>query len=232
MIFGGLQKQSLIDYPGKISCVLFTPGCNFTCPYCHNPDLVRGRPEQISLLKEESIFDFLEKRKGFLDGVVISGGEPTLHRDLSIICHTIKKMGYPVKLDTNGSRPEILKRLIRNRCVDYIAMDVKTDPSAYPREISGAENPANILESIELIMAAGIVYEFRTTCVKPFIDRSMVEKISRAIQGARCYALQQFKDENVLSPEYFRSSAPHYSRSDLEEFQVLAAPWVESCLVR
>lgn len=232
MIFGGLQKQSLIDFPGKISCVLFTPGCNFTCPFCHNPDLARGQLEQASLLKEESVFDFLEKRKGFLDGVVISGGEPTLHRDLSLICHNIKKMGYPVKLDTNGSRPEILKRLIQHRYVDYIAMDIKTDPSAYPREISGDENPANIFESIELIMAAGIFYEFRTTCVKPFVDRPIVEKISRAIQGARCYALQQFKDENVLSPEYFHPGATHYSRSDLEQFQTLAAPWVETCIVR
>ena len=232
MIFGGLQKQSLIDFPGKVSCVLFTPGCNFTCPFCHNPDLVRGQLEQASLLKEESVFDFLEKRKGFLDGVVISGGEPTLHRNLSTICDTIKKMGYPIKLDTNGSRPELLEQLIRNRSVDYIAMDIKTDPSAYPREILGNENTANILESIALIMAAGISYEFRTTCVKPFVDRLVIEKISHAIQGAGCYALQQFKNENVLSPEYFRDRSPHYSLADLERFQALAAPWVEACIVR
>jgi pyruvate formate lyase activating enzyme len=232
MIFGGLQKQTLIDFPGKISCVLFTSGCNFTCPYCHNPDLVRGQFKQSVALKEESIYDFLEKRKGFLDGVVISGGEPTLHRDLSTICHNIKKMGYPIKLDTNGSRPEILERLIRNRSVDYIAMDIKTDPSAYPRDILGKENTAGILESIAVIMAAGISYEFRTTCVRPFVDKSVIEKISHAIQGARCYALQQFKDENVLSPEYFRDGPPHYSRKDLERFQALAAPWVETCIVR
>jgi len=232
MIFGGLQKQSLIDFPGKISCVLFTSGCNFTCPYCHNPDLARGQVKGSFVFKEESIYDFLEKRKGFLDGVVISGGEPTLHRDLSTICHNIKKLGYPIKLDTNGSRPEILERLIRDRCVDYIAMDIKTDPSAYPREISCNENTANILESIALIMTAGMSYEFRTTCVKPFVDRPIIERISHAIEGAGCYALQQFKNENVLSPEYFRNASCHYSRSDLKEFQTIASPWVESCIVR
>ena len=232
MIFGGLQKQSLIDFPGKISCVLFTSGCNFTCPYCHNPDLARGQIHPSRILTEESIYDFLEKRKDFLDGVVISGGEPTLHRDLSTICHTIKKMGYPVKLDTNGSRPEILEQLIQNQDVDYIAMDIKSDPAAYPREISSNEHTAAILESIALIMAAGISYEFRTTCIKPFLDRPIVEKIAHAIQGAQCYALQQFKDANVLSPEYFRHRSPHYSRADLEQFQTLAAPWVEACIVR
>ncbi len=232
MIFGGLQKQSLIDFPGKISCVLFASGCNFTCPYCHNPDLARGQIKPSAVLKEENIYDFLDKRKGFLDGVVISGGEPTLHRNLSTICDTIKKMGYPIKLDTNGSRPELLEQLIRNRSVDYIAMDIKTDPSAYPREILGNENTATILESIALIMAAGISYEFRTTCVKPFVDQPIIEKISHAIQGAGCYALQQFKNENVLSPEYFRDRSPHYSLADLERFQALAAPWVEACIVR
>ena len=232
MIFGGLQKQSLIDFPGKISCVLFTSGCNFTCPYCHNPDLARGRIKQPPALKEERIYDFLEKRKGFLDGVVISGGEPTLHRDLSTLCRNIRKMGYPIKLDTNGSRPEVVERLIQDRSVDYIAMDIKTDPSAYPREISCNEDTTNILESIALVMAADISYDFRTTCVKPFVDRPIVDKISHAIQGAACYVLQQFKNENVLSPEYFRNPPCHYSRSDLKEFQTIAAPWVETCIVR
>lgn len=232
MIFGGLQKQTLIDFPGKISCVIFTSGCNFTCPFCHNPDLARGMTQQSRILKEESIYDFLEKRKDFLDGVVISGGEPTLHRDLPTVCHNIKKIGYPIKLDTNGSRPDMLRQLIRKRYVDYIAMDIKTDPSAYPREISFNENTAAILESIALIMTAGISYEFRTTCVRPFVDGPVVEAISHAIQGAMRYSLQQFKNENVLSPEYFCDRSPHYSLSDLEQFKTLAAPWVQECIVR
>jgi pyruvate formate lyase activating enzyme len=141
-------------------------------------------------------------------------------------------MGYPIKLDTNGSRPEILKQLIRNHSVDYIAMDIKTDPSAYPHEISCQVKTANIQDSIALIMAAGMSYEFRTTCVKPFVDRHIIKKISHAIQGASCYALQEFKNEKVLSPEYFRNTAYHYSRSDLKDFQAIAAPWVETCIVR
>jgi len=232
MIFGGLQKQSLIDFPGKISCVLFTTGCNFRCPYCHNPDLVRGQGQQSFALSEERTYDFLEKRRGFLEGVVISGGEPTLHQDLPIICQNIKKMGYSIKLDTNGSRPKILTQLIQNCYIDFIAMDIKTDPSAYPRDILHKENPQSILESIALIMSADIPYEFRTTCIMPFVDGPIIEKISRTIQGARSYALQQFKDENILSPEYFQDSTPRYSLSDLKEFQAIASPWVEECLVR
>ena len=232
MIFGGLQKQSLIDFPGKISCVLFTSGCNFKCPYCHNPDLARGQVEKSLAIKEKSIYNFLEKRIGFLDGVVISGGEPTLHQDLSIICQKIKRMGYPIKLDTNGSRPKILAQLIHDRYIDYIAMDIKTDPSTYPRDILHNENPETILESIALIMSSDMPYEFRTTCIRPFVDRPIIKKISHTIKGARCYALQQFKDQNILSPEYFRDITPHYSHADLEAFQAIASPWVEKCFVR
>ena len=128
MVFGGLQKQSLIDFPGKLSCVLFTSGCNFDCPYCHNPDLVNGHTPRPLVLKEGNIYDFLEMRKDFLDGVVISGGEPTLHGDLIDTCRKIKQMGFPIKLDTNGSRPATISNLLDEECIDYIAMDIKTEP--------------------------------------------------------------------------------------------------------
>ena len=131
MRFGGLQKYSLIDFPGKVSCVLFLSGCNFDCPYCHNPDLVRGEQLCSSSKDEAEIYAFLERRKGLLDGVVISGGEPTLVEDLAPLCEKIKGMGYPVKMDTNGSRPKVIKRLTDESLVDYIAMDIKTAPSRY-----------------------------------------------------------------------------------------------------
>jgi len=131
MIIGGLHKNSLIDYPGKISCVIFLSGCNFDCPYCHNPELAKGRSLSTGYLSEDLIFDFLGSRKGFLDGVVVSGGEPTLQKGLISFCEKIRLMDYPVKLDTNGSRPEVIKKLIDEDLVNYIAMDIKTDPSHY-----------------------------------------------------------------------------------------------------
>ena len=231
-MFGGLQKQSLIDYPQKLSCVLFTSGCNFICPYCHNPDLVRNRQGISPRLKPERIYHFLEKRKDFLDGVVISGGEPTLHKDLPEVCRKIKDMGYPIKLDTNGSRPEIISWLIRHGLVDYIAMDIKTDPHAYPRDISPTIGSEKICRSIDIIMTCGHPYEFRTTCVQPFVNAGVIDKIVRKIQGATCFALQQFKDENVLRPDFFKNLPPPYSHTDLERFQAMAAPWVQTCIVR
>jgi len=131
MRFAGLQKNSLIDYPGKISCVLFLSGCNFDCPYCHNPDLVRGTLPQPAYLDEKMVYDFLERSKAFLEGVVISGGEPTLKKDLIPLCEKIKQIGYSVKLDTNGSQPQVMKRLIDEGLVDYVAMDIKTYPFHY-----------------------------------------------------------------------------------------------------
>jgi len=232
MIFGGFQKQSLIDYPGKLACILFTSGCNFTCPYCHNPDLVGKPGSRCPTLATEAVFDFLDKRRKFLEGVVISGGEPTLHPDLATVCNQIKGMGYKIKLDTNGSHPEVLSRLIQNLLVDYLAMDIKTDPAAYPRAISPQNTTESIQQSISLVMDCGLPYEFRTTCVPPFVDESILNKIVRRIKGARYFALQRFKAEKVLSPAFFQKELPPYSRKDLNRFQTLAAPWVQTCIVR
>ncbi|MBU3949854.1 MAG: anaerobic ribonucleoside-triphosphate reductase activating protein, partial [Proteobacteria bacterium] len=203
MIIGGIQKNSLIDYPEKISCVLFTSGCNFACPYCHNPQLVKNNPNVC--IKETEIFDFLESHKNFLDGVVISGGEPTIHDDIHFICKKIKAMGYSVKLDTNGSNPEVIKSLIDEELIDYIAMDIKTDPCRYSYFTTSGFDYVKILSSIQIIMDSKIKYEFRTTSVKPFVDVSVIEKISRIIAGANRYVLQHFHNNNVLMPEFFNT---------------------------
>ncbi|MBU1181586.1 MAG: anaerobic ribonucleoside-triphosphate reductase activating protein, partial [Proteobacteria bacterium] len=224
MIFGGIQKNSLIDYPGKISCVLFTSGCNFACPYCHNPDLAKNNPPLS--LNETEICAFLESRKGFLDGVVISGGEPTIHNDIESVCKNIKALGYPVKLDTNGSRPLVIKKLLSAGLVDYIAMDIKTDPALYSFFAKYDCESADILSSIKTIMNSAIDYEFRTTCVKPFISRPVIEKISGIIKGASLYVLQHFQNKNVLDPDFFAAEDCGFSEDALLELKAAAEPFV------
>jgi pyruvate formate lyase activating enzyme len=232
MVFGGLQKNSLIDYPGKVSCVLFASGCNFRCPYCHNPELVKGAAECASRPNGNGIYDFLQRRKGLLDGVVISGGEPTLQKNLFSVCDRIKKMGYPVKLDTNGSRPATVKKLIDESLVDYIAMDIKTDPFHYSPLIKEDCNPNNILSCIEIIMGASVAYEFRTTCVKQIVRADTIMNIVKIIKGSMLYALQQFHPGEVLDPNYLRSTDAAYDEFELMYLKSLAEPWVQKCIVR
>ena len=232
MRLGGLQKNSLIDYPGKVSCVIFLSGCNFNCPYCHNPELAKGSPDCPSWLEDKTLYDFLEARKGLLDGVVISGGEPTLQEDLIPLCERVKQMGYPVKLDTNGSRPKTIKRLIDEGLVDYIAMDVKTEPLNYSPLIKKDCNPVTLLLSIQIIMESALPYEFRTTCVKPLINEQAVENIGKIIKGARLYALQAFHDTGVLQPEFFQDNEACYDQTELMHLKSIADPWVKECIIR
>jgi len=234
MFLGGLQKNSFIDFPGKVSAVLFLSGCNFRCPYCHNPELVKGQSDCPAFLNEPWIIDFLQKRKGLLDGVVISGGEPTIHSELFSFCDKLKTCGFPVKMDTNGSRPQVIRQLIHEGLVDYIAMDIKTDPSGYFLFTGADFNPNNLLKSIQIIMESNIDYEFRTTCIKPLIDEHIIQQISRLINGSRLYALQHFRDEKVLQPDFFQCNTGASGLSDLEisVLQAIAKPWVQSCIVR
>ncbi|MEJ2725812.1 MAG: anaerobic ribonucleoside-triphosphate reductase activating protein [Deltaproteobacteria bacterium] len=232
MVLAGLQKNSFIDYPGKLSCVCFLSGCNFDCPYCHNPGLVRRGSSTQSVLDEKGFFRFLEEQKGFLDGVVVSGGEPTFSAGLFSLCDKIKNLGYPVKLDTNGSRPKAIEALIRKSLVDYIAMDIKTDPGHYPGFIRKDCDPESILASIRLIMESGLSYEFRTTCVRPIIDAHIIASIAKIIQGAELYALQKFHDVEVLHPEFFQGIAAGYGDEDMVFLKSIAEPWVETCTIR
>ena len=232
MQLGGIQKNSLIDYPGKVSCVLFLSGCNFDCPYCHNPSLVNGRAECPSFLKGKGLYDFLESRRNFLDGVVISGGEPTIQKDLVRLCEAIKRLGYSIKLDTNGSRPKELKRLIGYGLVDYIAMDIETNPFKYDFFVRDEYNPEDILSSILAIMESAPAYEFRTTCVKGFVDERVIDSIAKLIKNADLYALQRFNRSELLHPEFFHDFKSDYSEEDLVHLKTIAEAWVNKCVIR
>jgi pyruvate formate lyase activating enzyme len=233
MIIGGIQKNSFIDYLGKLSCVLFVSGCNFTCPYCHNPQLVRGKLAYSNRFDEKAFYEFLEKRKGFIDGVVISGGEPTLNEDLPALLENIKRLDYPVKLDTNGTRPRMIKHLIDEGLTDYIAMDIKADPFDFPPSIARNYDPHSVLSSIEIIRDSGLPYEFRTTCVKPIVNERIIRNILRTIKGAELYALQRFRtDHGVLEPRFFAKTGAGQNKDELRKLKAIADPWVQKCIVR
>ena len=232
MKIGGLHKNSLIDYPGKISCIIFLSFCNFNCPFCHNPELAKGMPLFLGYLSEDLIFSFLESRKGLLDGVVISGGEPTLQKGLISFCEKIRLMDYPVKLDTNGSRPEVIKKLIDEDLVNYIAMDIKTDPSHYTPLIKDNSSTDDIFLSVRIIKESNIDYEFRTTCIKPLINESILKNLSPWLKNSKLYALQQFSKAIVLNPEFFTDDSNIYNDNELLKLKSLAEQFVNKCIVR
>ncbi len=232
MQIGGIQKSSLIDYPGRVSSVIFCAGCNFDCPYCHNPDLVSGQSACPNSMETRALYDFLDQRRNFLDGVVVSGGEPTLQPDLIDLCRQIKDLGLSLKLDTNGSRPGVLQYLIAENLVDYVAMDLKTDPVLYRSSIKPDCRPESILASIELIMACGVDYEFRTTCVKPIVSLQAIKNILALIQGAKLYALQRFRSGHVLHPEFFQKGNCQYSDDEMSDLKSLAEQSVCECIIR
>lgn len=230
MIIGGLEKNSYIDFPGKVSCVLFLSRCNFRCPYCQNPDLVEGNSSASVDLK--AFFSFLARRKNFIDGVVISGGEPTLQPDLLSLCQRIKAMGYAVKLDTNGSRPNAIKSLLDKGVLDYLAMDIKTDPRHYSPLICSHNHHDSILESIRLILDSGLPHEFRSTCVRPFINAPVVAAICQHINGADFYALQRFNRQAVLSPSFFEGKDREIDREEMSMLQKIVLNSGIQCIVR
>ncbi len=202
MKIGGLQKMTLIDYPGKIAATVFLIGCNFRCPYCHNEELVD--PEKIKdqpKIDEKDFFRFLNERKDFLDGVCITGGEPTIHSNLLKFIQNIKKRGFLIKLDTNGSNPEMLKNLLKNNLIDFIAMDIKTSILKYNKV--GAKNKiSQVRKSINIIKKSGKDYEFRTTVVPGIVDEKDIKKIAQWLKGAKKIVLQQFNPTKVLDSSF------------------------------
>lgn len=190
MIIGGLQKTSLLDFPEKIAAIVFTVGCNFRCGYCHNPELINGGA------KIEEVFEFLKTRQGKLDGVVITGGEPCLQKDLPEFIKQVKELGFAVKLDTNGSFPEMLEKVLPD--LDYVAMDIKAPLEKYSQIVNVDVDTLKILKSIEVLKNGGVDYEFRTTVVKSQLSFEDFEKIGQLIQGAPRYYLQKFVASKIL----------------------------------
>lgn len=216
MRIGGLQKLTLIDYPGKVAAIIFTQGCNLRCGYCYNSGLVLERPA--ITISEKSVLEFLAQRRRLLQGVVISGGEPTLHADLPEFIGTIKDLGLAVKLDTNGTQPEALVDLIQKRRVDYIAMDIKTSLEKYDRITGISGSAQNIRRSIDLIKHSGIDFEFRTTLLKPFCTPDDIAKIKNLIGTETRYRLQQFQPlNNIIDPSLLK--AEHYSEEEVNQFK-------------
>lgn len=205
MLLKGLQKLTLLDYPGKMACTVFSGGCNFRCPFCHNASLVIGeRIAESSALPEEEFFAFLEKRKNILEGVCVSGGEPTLAPDILPFLKKIKDMGYLVKLDTNGYRPDVLKSAVSAGLVDYAAMDIKNSKERYGETV-GIKNfdISPILESVDFLMGSGIDFEFRTTLVRELHSEGDILAIGKWISGVEKYFIQSFKDSGDLISDGF-----------------------------
>lgn len=193
MTINGMQKLTLLDYPGNVACLIFTQGCNFRCPFCHNSGLL-DMNNNCEKIDEKEVFKYLEKRRGLLDGVCISGGEPLLQKDIEDFIRKVKDLGYKVKLDTNGSSPKKLKQLIEDGLIDYVAMDIKNDFLNYDKTAGMCTNIDNIKKSIEIIENSNIEYEFRTTIVKQFHDVRKLEKIIQYIGPNARYYIQNYQD--------------------------------------
>ncbi|NPA76935.1 MAG: anaerobic ribonucleoside-triphosphate reductase activating protein [Candidatus Diapherotrites archaeon] len=230
MKLGGIIRFTMVDFPDRLACVVFTVGCNFRCPFCYNKDLVLGTAKEEDI---EAFFQWLERRRGKLDGVAITGGEPTLWKDLPEFIDRIKEMGFEVKLDTNGSNPDALEEILKTGNVDYIAMDVKAPlvPKEYARVTGGWSDVESIRRSIDIIMHAGIPYEFRTTVVPTLHDERSIESIGEAIRGARLWALQGFVPaETVLDPALRNEKA--YPPWKIRELAEIARRFVEKVELR
>lgn len=211
IVIGGLQKSTLLDFPDKISTIVFMQGCNFRCGYCHNPELCQRIAEPV--LTVPAFLEFLSTRQGKLDGVVISGGEPTIQEDLPNFIKKIKKLGFAVKLDTNGSNPDMLEQIIKDNLADYVAMDIKAPLEKYETITNTKVNKKKILNSISLLINSEIDYEFRTTIVRSQLMPKDFIKIGDLIQGGKRYYLQKFKASKTIDKNFMQAKT--YSDEEL-----------------
>ena len=225
---GGIQKLSLVDYPGHVAAALFLSGCNMRCGYCHNPELVLPERLAPSIPVEEAMI-FLKSRVGKLDGVVISGGEPTVNEDLPVLCRMIKKLGFDVKLDTNGTHPDIVRGMVEEGTIDFIAMDVKGPLEKYVEIAARPIDLEAIKDNVRLMIDSGIGHEFRTTIVREQLEVADFEKIGQLVKGAKRFALQHFRTGTTISPKF----ANYHTFTD-EEFraaQKIMERYVEECVI-
>ena len=223
----GLQKMTLLDFPGRVACTVFFGGCDMRCPFCHNAELLDGSAPPV--MSDEELIEFLKKRQGLLDGVAFTGGEPLLQKDLPDLAARIREMGYPVKLDTNGTHPDLLSRMIRNGLVQYVAMDIKNSPDRYAETAGLATiDMEPIRESVSLLLEGNTDYEFRTTAVAELHDDQSFERIGPWIRGAKHYFLQRFTDRDTVPFEGLH--AP--SAEQMEHWAGIVRPYVPSVALR
>lgn len=226
MVIQGLQKTTLLDFPGKVACTVFTGGCNFRCPFCHNAGLLGGKGDTIPL---SEVMTFLQKRSGLLDGICVTGGEPLLQNALEGFLAQVKALGYAVKLDTNGSRPKRLRELIESGLVDMVAMDIKNAPARYAETVGiPGYDPSPVLESAALLMKGNIPYEFRTTVVKELHTRENFVAIGEWLKGAERYFLQGFEDSGNVLKEGLH---PH-TAEEMQELQKILLPYIPNAQLR
>ena len=212
----GIEKFASKDFPGRISSTVFLAGCNFRCPFCHNADLVL-RPETIQTIDLNFFLSYLDSRKGWLDGLCLSGGEPLLHEEVEVLARVIKDRGYQLKIDTNGSFPERLEDLISQGLVDAVAMDIKGPLERYPEIVRARVETEKIIRSVEIIRHSGLEYTFRTTVVPGLITGEDLLKIGEWLSGAQLFQLQQFVPNNTLDPAFLRVEP--YPASNLKQWK-------------
>jgi len=225
----GYVPTSLIDYPGKICSVIFLPDCNFRCPFCQNPDLIL-KPKEMPNVDIKNIIEHLKSRYGWIDGVCITGGEPTLHVALPQLLSEIKKLGFLIKLDTNGTNSKMLKQLIDRKLVDYIAMDIKAPLENYEDVVKTKVEKNNVKESIDIIRKSGIDYEFRTTVVPKLIKKDDIKRIGEWLKGSKMYCIQQFRPDKTLDKSFENEKS--YTPDELKQLVEVARPYFKEVCVR
>jgi len=229
MIIAGLQKLTLLDYPGKIASIVFTQGCNFACGYCHNPEMIPMIDHQKPEFHQKKVLNFLRSRRGLIDGVVVTGGEPTLQQDLMEFLEEVRRLDFLIKLDTNGSRPGILKQIMKRGLADYFAMDIKATPEKY-RDLVKNDVAEKIMESIELIRDSGVDYEFRSTILPYCHDEEDIHAMGRMIRGCKRWYLQSFRPVKTLQRAFLQQKS--FTSDELQHLQAIAKRYAQSVEVR